>query len=119
MSDKNETNHQDHFRALKELKHDTTEVLMYHLNWQQMDGRWQIGPKSENRAAENYRQLQSASFYQTQNSTVRGDAQGGVKWHSHRSDQADTVCLEFQTALEIKLPRHKRKSPLVNYCQVK
>lgn len=89
-----------------------------------MDGRWQTGPKSENRAAENYRQLQSASFYQTQNSSasllpVCEDAQGGVKWHSHRSDQADTVCLEFQTALEIKLPRHKRKSPLVNYCQVK
>lgn len=42
------------------------------------------------------------------------DASGGVKRHSHRTDQADTVCPEFQTALEIKLPRHKRKSPLVN-----
>lgn len=58
------------FRALNELKHDTTEVLIYHLKWQQMDGRWQIEPKSENRAVENHRQLQSSSFCQTENSTA-------------------------------------------------
>lgn len=66
---KNETN-KDNFRALKEPKRDTTEVLLYHVKWQQMDGRWQAGPKSENRAAENYRQLQSSSSYRTGNSAA-------------------------------------------------
>lgn len=61
-----------------------------------MAGRWQTGPKSENKGVENYRQLQSSSFYQLEYQQgillpVYEDAKGGVKWHSHRSDQADTV----------------------------
>lgn len=86
------TNHEDHFRALKELKCDTTEILIYNWCITYSSSRWMGSSKHNPNLKTTLKKTtcNRSLLLSTKQGVILSVCEEEEKWYSQWSDRTDT-----------------------------